>query len=68
MRKINEGDGTLFSPELREVVKRMKQAPPELAEVIGQGELHADRDDAEHPGTPYMGVQTGYEGGCEGGN
>ena len=45
-KKINIPDGKLFSPEYREILKRMKNKPPELEEIAG-------RADKEHPDKPH---------------
>jgi len=40
-KKINIPDGKLFSPEYREILKRMKNKPPELEEIADRAEGYA---------------------------
>jgi hypothetical protein len=36
-KKINEGSGTLISPELKAVVGRLKEKEPELTAIVRRG-------------------------------
>jgi hypothetical protein len=42
-KKINIPDGKLFSPEYREILKRMKNKPPELEEIADRVTRYADK-------------------------
>jgi len=43
-KKINTPDGKLFSPECREILKRMKHKPPELEEIADRAEGYAQTE------------------------
>lgn len=43
-KKSDKGSGVSFSPELTEVLRRVKGNEPELDEVVGRGEVEAERE------------------------
>ena len=47
--KINKPTGKLFSPEYREILKRMKSKPPELEEIAGRPEMVRAAEEEQKP-------------------
>jgi|AntAceMinimDraft_8_1070364.scaffolds.fasta_scaffold147333_2 hypothetical protein len=53
--KINKPTGKLFSPEYREILKRMKNKPPELEEIADREE---NSQQASEPAEKITGLRT----------